>query len=71
MLGSDFNTTLLYAILPLVGAAIYLGMVIYCLKDLYQPERRVAGGDKTIWLLAIVFLGIVGWMAYLLVGRQS
>lgn len=34
MLGSDFNTTLLYAILPLVGAAIYLGMVIYCLKDL-------------------------------------
>jgi hypothetical protein len=71
MPGSAFSPTFPQVLGPLIGLAIYLGMVIYLLKDLYRPERQVYGGDKTIWLLVILFLGILGWGAYLLVGRQD
>jgi hypothetical protein len=68
MLGT-LNTTLLLALLPLV--IIDLGMVIYCIIDLYKPERRVSGGNKTVWLLIILLISTIGWLAYLLAGRED
>ena len=63
--------------LPLVLAmvvvviAIDVRVAMYLLNDLYQPDRRVAGGDKSVWAAIIVFGSIVGMMAYLLVGREN
>lgn len=57
--------------LAIILILIDLWMATYFLNDLYQPERRVAGGDKTMWAAIIVFGSIIGMMAYLLVGRES
>ena len=69
MLASTVNTTLLLALLPLV--LIDLGMVIYCIVDLYRPERRVRGNYKIVWLLIILLVSTLGWVAYLLAGRED
>jgi hypothetical protein len=69
VLSSTVNTTLLLALLPLV--LIDLGMVIYCIVDLYRPERRVRGGNKILWLLIILLISTLGWVAYLLAGRED
>ena len=70
VLGSTtLNTTLLLALLPLV--LIDLGMVIYCIVDLLQPDRRVRGNNKLVWLLIILLIGTFGWVAYLLAGRED
>jgi|GraSoi_2013_60cm_1033757.scaffolds.fasta_scaffold16663_3 4-amino-4-deoxy-L-arabinose transferase-like glycosyltransferase len=67
--GSTVNTTLLLALLPLV--LIDVGVVVYCIVDLYRPERRVRGGNKIVWLLIILLVSTLGWLAYLLVGRED
>jgi hypothetical protein len=69
VLGSTLNTTLLLALLPLV--LIDVGVVVYCIVDLYRPERRVRGGNKIVWLLIILLVSTLGWLAYLLVGRED
>jgi hypothetical protein len=69
VLASSLNTTLLLALLPLV--LIDLGMVIYSIVDLFKPERRVRGGNKTVWLLIILLVSTIGWVAYLLAGRED
>ena len=61
----------LVALLAIVLLLVYLRLVMYFIEDLYQPERRVAGGDKTVWLVIILFGSVIGIMAYLLVGRES
>jgi hypothetical protein len=63
------NTTLLLALLPLL--LIDLGMVVYCIVDLYRPERRVRGNYKIVWLLIILLVSTLGWVAYLLAGRED
>ena len=63
------NTTLLLALAPLV--LIDLGMVIFSIVDLYRPERRVRGGSKIVWLLIILLVSTLGWVAYLLFGREE
>lgn len=63
------NTKLLLALLPLV--LIDLGMVVYSIVDLYRPERRVRGGNKTVWLIVILLVSTLGWLAYLLAGRED
>ncbi|MGH2486423.1 MAG: PLD nuclease N-terminal domain-containing protein [Ktedonobacterales bacterium] len=69
VLGSAINAKLLLALLPL--ALIDLGIVIYCIVDLYKPDRRVRGGNKTVWLLVILLISTLGWVAYLLAGRED
>ena len=64
------NVTPLVILAPLIGLAIYLPVVAYFIVDLYKPERRVSGGDKTFWLVAILFVGVIGIAAYLLFGRE-
>lgn len=68
-LSSTVNAGLLLALLPL--ALIDLGVVVYCILDLYKPDRRVRGGNKTVWLLIILFISALGWVAYLLAGRED
>lgn len=57
--------------LPLLGLALDLLIAYQFLQDLYRPERRVLGGDKTLWAAVIVFGSVVGWAAYLFYGRQA
>ncbi|MGE5333319.1 MAG: PLDc N-terminal domain-containing protein [Nitrososphaerota archaeon] len=66
---SHIDTGILLAIIPLV--LIDLAMVIYCIIDLYKPERRVKGGNKLVWLLVILLVSTFGWLAYLLFGREE
>ena len=56
-------------ILPLILLVIDLLIVVYCLEDLLKPERRVAGGNKAIWAIILIFSGI-GWIFYLIFGRE-
>ena len=55
----------------LVALVLDVVIALYFIQDLMQPERRVAGGDKTIWLVIILFGSVLGWAAYLLVGREK
>lgn len=66
---SHLDTRLLLALAPLV--LIDLGMVVYSIVDLYKPDRRVKGGNKLIWLLVILLVSTIGWLVYLLVGRDE
>jgi hypothetical protein len=54
-----------------VALLLDLAIAFYFIQDLYQPQRRVSGGDKTVWLVIILFGSVLGWMAYLLIGRQE
>jgi uncharacterized RDD family membrane protein YckC len=66
---SNIDPILLLALAPLV--LLDLGMVIYCVVDLYRPTRRVRGGNKLPWLLVILLVSTLGWIIYLLVGREE
>lgn len=66
---TGIDTTLLLALIPL--ALIDLGMVIYSIVDLYKPSRRVRGGNKILWLLVIILVSTLGWIIYLLAGREE
>lgn len=66
---TGIDTTLLLALIPLV--LIDLGMVIYSIVDLYKPSRRVRGGNKILWLLVIILVSTLGWIIYLLAGREG
>ncbi len=69
MHGLNIDLRLLAALVPLV--LIDLGMVVYSIVDLYRPDRRVKGGNKLIWLLVILLVSTLGWVVYLLVGREE
>lgn len=61
----------LSVLFAIVAFALDVVIALYFVQDLMQPERRVAGGDKTIWLVIILFGSVLGWAAYLLAGRQN
>lgn len=61
----------LSVLFAIVAFALDVVIALYFVQDLMQPERRVAGGDKTIWLVIILFGSVLGWAAYLLVGREK
>jgi phage shock protein PspC (stress-responsive transcriptional regulator) len=68
------NTALppaLVALLAIVFLVVYVRLLMYFIEDLYRPERRVAGGDKTVWLVIIVFGSVIGILAYILIGREN
>lgn len=66
---SPLDTRILLAIIPLV--LIDVGMIIYCIVDLFKPERRVRGNNKLVWLLVILLVSTLGWIIYLLAGREE
>jgi len=66
---TTIDSTLLIALIPLV--LLDLAMVIFCIVDLYKPDRRVRGGNKLVWLLVILLVSTLGWIIYLLAGREE
>lgn len=50
---------------------IQLALMIGALFDLEKDERRVRGGNKLVWALVIVFVGIFGPILYFVGGREE
>ncbi|HEX5591302.1 MAG TPA: PLD nuclease N-terminal domain-containing protein [Candidatus Limnocylindrales bacterium] len=60
-------------ILPLLLPLIVLQLVLLglALRDILRPERRVRGGDKRIWIAAIVLIQLIGPLVYFIFGRDD
>jgi hypothetical protein len=65
----NVDSTTLPVLAPLV--ILELGLLIWGLYDLTRPERGVRGDSKVLWALVIIFIGIIGPVIYLLLGRQE
>lgn len=63
------ETQILLLVLPIV--IVELGLIVFALRDLLRPERRVRGESKLMWGLLIVFVGLFGPILYLTVGREA
>jgi hypothetical protein len=63
------ETVVLLLVLPIV--IIELGLIVVALRDLLRPERRVRGESKLMWGLLIVFVGMLGPILYLTIGREE
>lgn len=49
-----------------------LTLLVVALVDLYRrPADRVAGGNKWIWLVVVLFVNLLGAVLYLAVGRKA
>jgi hypothetical protein len=62
------DTQIVLLVLPI--ALIELGLIVFALRDLLRPERRVRGDSKLMWGLLIVFIGMLGPILYFIVGRE-
>ena len=63
------DTQVLLLVLPIV--LIEVGLLIFALRDLLKPERRVRGESKLMWGLIIVFISLIGPILYFVVGRRE
>jgi hypothetical protein len=63
------ETTLLILILPVV--LIEIGLIVFALRDLVRPERRVRGDSKLLWGVVIVLFQLIGPILYFVVGRET
>jgi hypothetical protein len=50
---------------------VQLGLLVFALRDLLRPERRVRGDSKLVWGLIIVLVNIIGPILYFVVGREE
>ncbi len=57
--------------LVLIALIVDIRVAMYFLDDLYKPERRVSGGDKSVWAVLIVVGSVLGMLAYVLFGREN
>jgi len=62
------DTQILLLLLPII--VIELGLIVFALRDLLRPERRVRGDSKLMWGLLIVFISMIGPILYFIVGRE-
>jgi hypothetical protein len=63
------ETLIVVLLLPIV--VIEIALILFALHDLLRPERRVRGDSKLMWGILIVFVGLLGPILYLAVGRQE
>jgi hypothetical protein len=63
------TTQILLLALPIF--IVEVALILFALRDLLQPERRVRGDSKLMWGIIIVILGFVGPVLYFLVGRDA
>jgi hypothetical protein len=63
------QTLIILLLLPIL--VIELVLIVVALRDLLRPERRVRGDSKLMWGLLIVFIGMLGPILYLTVGREQ
>ncbi len=50
---------------------IELALIVFALRDLLRPERRVRGNSKLLWGIVIVFISLLGPIIYLAAGREE
>ncbi len=50
---------------------IEVGLIVFALRDLLRPERRVRGSSKLLWGIVIVFISLLGPIIYLAAGREE
>jgi hypothetical protein len=62
------DTQIVLLLLPIL--VIQIVLLIVALVDLLRPERQVRGDSKLMWGLLIVFIGLLGPILYLTVGRR-
>jgi hypothetical protein len=60
----------LQVIFVVVVLVLDVAGIVYCLNDLYQPDRRVTGA-KDIWAIIIIIAGPIGWILYFSYGRVN
>ena len=60
---------LILLLLPII--VIQLGLMVFALWDLTRPERKVRGDSKLMWGLIVIFVGMLGPIVYLAVGRED
>jgi hypothetical protein len=63
------DSTILLLITPII--LIEIGLLIFALRDLLRPERRVRGDSKLLWAIIIVLFQIIGPLLYFVVGRET
>jgi hypothetical protein len=63
------DPTLLLLLLPVI--AIQVGLLLFALRDLLRPERKVKGDSKLAWGLIICFISLIGPILYLTAGRED
>jgi hypothetical protein len=63
------STQILLLVLPII--LIEIALILFALRDLLRPERRVRGDSKLMWGILIVFISLLGPILYLTVGRQD
>ena len=56
-------------LLPIL--VIQIGLMVFALWDITRPERRVRGDSKLMWALIVVFIGMLGPIVYLAIGREE
>jgi hypothetical protein len=50
---------------------IQLALIVFALRDLLRPDRRVRGDNKLVWGLIIVFINLLGPILYFVAGREE
>jgi len=63
------NAQVLLLLTPVI--VIEVGLIVFALRDLLRPERRVRGESKLMWGILIVVIGLFGPLLYLAVGREE
>jgi len=63
--------TIQILLLALPVIVIELVLIIFALRDLLRPERRVRGDSKLMWGIIVVIFGFIGPVLYFLVGREA
>lgn len=65
--GFETISDMLPYLIPLL--ILELGLLIFALVDLLN--RQEVRGDKLLWVVLIVFIGIIGPIIYFVFGRQK
>ncbi|MBN1922136.1 MAG: PLDc_N domain-containing protein [Anaerolineae bacterium] len=68
-----FNTDALIKYLPLLVPVILveMGLLIFALLDLLKRPEEQLKGSKTMWLLIVVLVNIIGPIVYFALGRKD
>jgi Phospholipase_D-nuclease N-terminal len=63
----------LIALLPLLLPLVVIQLILLALAiyDLFKEERRVRWFSKPVWACIIVFVNVIGPLAYFFVGRED
>jgi Flp pilus assembly protein protease CpaA len=65
--GFEAISDMLPYLIPLL--VLELGLLIFALVDLLN--RQQVRGDKMLWVVLIVFIGIIGPIVYFIFGRRK